>query len=119
MATSPHCAASGSCRLNCFAARLFGIPLTALVLVLGAQLGFSARAGAAPSGPSEVELIVKKLRDQGYTVVVSRVGSSPSDGCVVVAVRLGQTYSHTDHGVPGGDLTTTVTNKTVYVDVKC
>ncbi|WEV34376.1 hypothetical protein [Mycolicibacterium fortuitum] len=58
-------------------------------------------------------------RDQGYTVVVSRVGDTPPDRCVVVSVRVGQTYSHTDHGVPGGDRTTTVTNKTVYVDVKC
>jgi hypothetical protein len=38
----------------------------------------------------------------------------------VVAVRPGQTYSRTDSGVPGAgnDISTTVTNKTVYVDVK-
>jgi hypothetical protein len=37
-----------------------------------------------------------------------------------VAVRPGQTYSRTDSGVPGAgnDIYTTVTDKTVYVDVK-
>ena len=36
-------------------------------------------------------------------------------------VRPGQTYSRTDLGVPGShnDVITTVTNKTVYVDVAC
>ena len=35
-----------------------------------------------------------------------------------VAVRPGQTFSRTDSGNPGDDLLTTVTDKTVYVDVK-
>jgi hypothetical protein len=37
-----------------------------------------------------------------------------------VAVRPGQTYSRTDTGLPGagGDIATTVTDKTVYIDVK-
>ena len=36
----------------------------------------------------------------------------------VVAVRPGQTYSRTDSGNPGDTLQTTITGKTVYVDVK-
>ncbi len=37
------------------------------------------------------------------------------------AVRPGQTFSRTDSGVPGADddPVTTVTNKTVYVDITC
>ncbi len=106
-------------REKCRTPPLLALALAVTTLMLSSYLGSAARAGATPSGPSQVEVIVKQLRDQGYTVVVSRVGDTPPDRCVVVAVRVGQTYSHTDHGVPGGDRTTTVTNKTVYVDVKC
>jgi hypothetical protein len=51
---------------------------------------------------------------------VNRVGNAPLDQATVVAVRPGQTYSRTDSGVPGAgnDIYTTVTNKTVYIDVK-
>jgi hypothetical protein len=53
-------------------------------------------------------------------VIVNRIGSTPLAQATVVAVRPGQTYSRTDSGAPGAgnDLVTTVTNKTVYVDVK-
>jgi hypothetical protein len=51
-------------------------------------------------------------------VIVNHVGSTPLEQASVVAVRPGQTYSRTDSGNPGDSLDTTVTNKTVYVDVK-
>ena len=52
---------------------------------------------------------------------MNKVGTAPLNQCAISAVRPGQTYSRTDSGVPGAgdDLVTTVTNKTVYVDVKC
>jgi hypothetical protein len=52
---------------------------------------------------------------------VSRVDSAAVDQCTLNAVRPGQTFSRTDSGVPGAqdDLVTTVTDKTVYVDVIC
>jgi hypothetical protein len=55
-------------------------------------------------------------------VIVNKVGSAPLDQCLVSAVRPGQTYSRTDSGVPGAggdDLVSTVTDRTVYVDVRC
>jgi hypothetical protein len=51
-------------------------------------------------------------------VIVNRVGSTPLDQATVVGVRSGQTYSRTDYGNPGDNLATTVTDKTVYIDVK-
>ena len=53
-------------------------------------------------------------------MIVNRLGTAPLDQASVVAVRPGQTYSRTDTGVPGAgnDIHTTVTDKTVYVDVK-
>jgi len=44
-----------------------------------------------------------------------------ADQCTVAAVRPGQTYSRTDSGTPGAqdDVHTTVTGKTVFVDLAC
>jgi hypothetical protein len=52
---------------------------------------------------------------------VGRLGTARLDQCAVRAVRPGQTFSRTDSGAPGADddIVTTVTNKTVYVDVAC
>ena len=86
-----------------------------------AALGLAGTANAAPSGPSSVDQTVSQLRSQGYQVIVNRVGTAPLDQCTISAVRPGQTFSRTDSGAPGAqdDIVTTVTNKTVYVDVAC
>jgi hypothetical protein len=86
-----------------------------------AALGLAATATAAPAGPSSVDAIVSQLEAQGFHVIVSRVDSAAADQCTLTAVRPGQTFSRTDSGVPGAadDLVTTVTNKTVYVDLTC
>ena len=59
------------------------------------------------------------LQAEGYHVIVNKLGSAPLDQSTVIAVRPGQTYSR-DSGVAGAgnDLVTTVTDKTVYVDVE-
>ena len=78
-------------------------------------------ANAAPAGPSSVDATISQLRAQGYQVIVNRIGTGAVDHCTVSAVRPGQTFSRTDSGAPRADddLVTTVTNKTVYVDVAC
>ena len=83
-------------------------------------LGLAAPAAAAPTGPGNAQDTISELQADGYNVIVNRVGASPLDQATVVAVRPGQTYSRTDSGVPGAgnDVVTTVTNKTVYVDVR-
>ena len=86
-----------------------------------ATLGLAATAVAAPSGPSSVDDTIGRLQAQGFNVLVSRVDSAAIDQCTLNAIRPGQTFSRTDSGVPGAqdDLVTTVTNKTIYVDVVC
>ena len=88
---------------------------------LAATLGLAGTANAAPSGPSSVDGTVSQLRSQGYQVIVNRVGTAPLDRCTISAVRPGQTFSRTDSGAPGAgqDIVTTVTSRTVYVDVAC
>ena len=99
------------------------IVLTSLAAgaLASAALGLAGTASAAPSGPSSVDATVSQLQAQGFQVIVSRVDSPAMTQCTLNAVRPGQTFSRTDSGVPGAqdDLVTTVTNKTVYVDVTC
>jgi hypothetical protein len=84
----------------------------------GAFLGLAAPADAAPTGPGNAQDTINQLQADGYNVIVNRIGTTPLDQATVVAVRPGQTYSRTDSGNPGDSLQTTVTDKTVYVDVK-
>lgn len=93
-------------------ASILAAGLTAAVLVL------SAPAGAAPTGPGNAQDTINQLQANGYNVIVNRIGATPLDQATVVAVRPGQTYSRTDSGTPGDSLQTTITGKTVYVDVK-
>ena len=94
--------------------------LTATGLAVAA-LGPAAAVNAAPSGPPSVDTTIGQLRSQGYQVIVNRVGTAPLSQCTVHAVRPGQTFSRTDSGFPGAgkDIATTITDKTVYVDVSC
>ena len=84
-------------------------------------LGLAGAAGAAPSGPTTAAQTVSNLQARGFHVILNKVGTAPLEECVVNAVRPGQTYSRMDSGAPGAknDIVTTVTAKTVYVDVEC
>ena len=95
-----------------------GLATVAASGLAAAILGLAAPAAAAPSGPGSAQDTINNLKADGYNVIVNRVGGTPLDQATVVAVRPGQTYSRTDSGNPGDSLATTVTDKTVYVDVK-
>jgi hypothetical protein len=84
-------------------------------------VGLAGTAAAAPSGPSSVDSTINQLQTQGYQVVVNRIGTAPLDQCTLSAVRPGQTFSRTDSGAPGAgdDVVTTVTGRTVYIDMAC
>ena len=96
----------------------FGFATIAASGLAAAVLGFAAPALAAPSGPGSAQDTISQLESKGYNVIVNHVGNTPLDQASVVAVRPGQTYSRTDTGNPGDSLQTTVTDKTIYVDVK-
>lgn len=79
---------------------------------------FTAVASAAPSGPSQVDQTVEQLKADGYNVTINRTGDKPLSECTVRSVRPGQTFS-TQDSRGGGSINTTVTSKTVYLDVAC
>jgi hypothetical protein len=98
------------------------ILLSSLAALATATLGLTSTAYAAPAGPSSVDATVNQLREQGFDVIVSRIGTGAPEQCRVSSVRPGQTFSRTVSGLPGGvgdRLVTTVISKTVYVDVTC
>jgi hypothetical protein len=86
-----------------------------------ATFALAGAAAAAPAGPGSVDQTVSQLQTDGYEVIVNKVGTALLSNCTTSGVRPGQTYSRTDSGAPGAqdDLITTVTGKTVYVDVAC
>ncbi len=98
----------------------FALAATVASGLAAAVIGLAAPALAAPTGPGDAQQTIDVLRAQGYTVIVNRIGTAPIEHSDVVAVRPGQTFSRTDTGLPGAgdDISTTVTDKTVYVDVK-
>ena len=96
----------------------FGLATIAASGLAAAVLGLAAPAAAAPTGPGNAQATINELKADGYNVIVNRVGGTPLEKATVVGVRPGQTYSRTDSGNPGDSLATTVTNKTVYVDVR-
>jgi hypothetical protein len=96
----------------------FGFAAMIASALAAATIGLAGPAQAAPTGPGNAQQTINELQSQGYNVIVNRVGSTPLDQATVVSVRPGQTYKRTDSGTPGNNLTTTVTGKTVYVDVK-
>ena len=102
--------ASGAAKSAALASVLAG-GLTAAVI------GIAAPAGAAPTGPGNAQQTINQLQADGYNVIVNRVGTTPLEQATIVAVRPGQTYSRTDSGTPGDSFGTTITGKTVYVDV--
>lgn len=77
-------------------------------------VGLAAPAQAAPAGPGTAEQTINQLQSQGYNVIVNRIGSTPLSEASVVAVRPGQTHVN-----PGNNsVVSTLTGRTVYVDVK-
>jgi hypothetical protein len=86
--------------------------------VAASAVAIATVANAAPSGSSTVDQTVRTLEASGYHVIVNRTGGAQLSQCSVSAVRPGQTHS-TEDSRGGSSINTTVTSKTVYVDVTC
>jgi hypothetical protein len=99
----------------------FKFPVIAAGAIAAAAIGLAGAASAAPSGPATAAETVANLQAEGFQVILNKIGTAALDQCVVSAVRPGQTFARMDSGAPGAmdDIVTTVTSKTVYVDVSC
>lgn len=86
-----------------------------------ALIGLAAPAVAAPTENANAQQTIARLQSEGYTVIVTQLGTAPLDEAEVVAIRPGQTFQRIDAGSPilgSSKNFTTVQDKTVYVDVR-
>ncbi len=54
-------------------------------------MGFPAGAQAAPSGIGSAQDTVNELKNNGFKVVLNKMGAGPLDDCTVDSVRPGET----------------------------
>jgi hypothetical protein len=87
-------------------------------MLASSVVALAAVASAAPTGPTQVDQTVRTLEADGYHVIINRTGAAPLSSCTVSGVRPGQTFS-TQDSRGGGSINTTVTSRTVYLDVTC
>jgi hypothetical protein len=80
-------------------------------------LGLPVSADAAPSGVGSAQDTVNELENNGYKVVVNKLGSGPLDRCAVDSVRPGEMVTHA--AAAGGDFVSRIVYQTVYLTAKC
>ena len=80
-------------------------------------LGLSAGAQAVPSGIGSAQRTVNELENNGFKVVLNKMGAGPLDHCTVDSVRPGETVIRPVQN--GGDLVNQIVYQTVYLTAKC
>lgn len=94
---------------------------TVAIASVGAGLALGALAApavAAPGGAGSAQQTIKQLEDEGYRVILSRVGSGSISDCNVKAVRPGRDITELK-AAPRGNTEERVRYTTVYVDLAC
>jgi len=80
-------------------------------------LGFPAGAQAAPSGIGSAQDTVDELENNGFNVVLNKMGPGPLDHCTVDSVRPGTTVIRPVQY--GGEVVNQIVYQTVYLTAKC
>ena len=80
-------------------------------------MALPAGAQAAPSGIGSAQDTVNELEDNGFKVVLNKMGAGPLDHCTVDSVRPGETVIRPIQ--TGGELVNQTVYQTVYLTAKC
>ena len=80
-------------------------------------MALPAGAQAAPSGIGSAQDTVNELEDNGFKVVLNKMGAGPLDHCTVDSVRPGETVTRPIQ--TGGELVNQTVYQTVYLTAKC
>ena len=80
-------------------------------------LGLPAGAQAAPSGIGSAQDTVHELENNGFRVVLNKMGTGPLDHCTVDSVRPGETVTRPVQS--GGELVDQIVYQTVYLTARC
>jgi hypothetical protein len=92
-------------------ATIVGGALIALAVAL------PAAAQAAPSGIGSAQDTVNELENNGFNVVLSKMGEGPLDQCTVASVRPGMTVIRPVEN--GSAMVNQIVYQTVYLTAKC
>ncbi|OBB39938.1 hypothetical protein A5752_10120 [Mycobacterium sp. 852002-51961_SCH5331710] len=95
--------------------------VTATTAVVGAILVPTGVAAAQPVKPGDAPRTIAELEDQGYDVVIDRVGSGPINECIVTSVRNPQEVTQTFAVGKGKDreYITVVVSRSITVSLNC
>jgi hypothetical protein len=91
-----------------------GLAASGLAVVV---VGLAAPAAAAPTGAENAQQTINSLQSEGYKVIINKVGTTPLDQAMVVAVRPGRPVTQTVTDSDGHSYQK-VLYTTVYVDVQ-
>ena len=80
-------------------------------------LAVPAAAQAAPSGIGSAQDTINELEDNGFKVVLNKLGPGPLDRCTVDSVRPGETVTRPIQR--GAALVNQIVYQTVYLTAKC
>jgi hypothetical protein len=95
--------------------------LTSAVIAAGVVVALAiwlpAGAQAVPSGVGSAQDAVNELEDNGFNVVVKKIGAGPLDHCTVDSVRpVGPVIRPVQNGT---ELVNQIVYQTVYLTAKC
>ena len=98
-----------------------GWGVAATVVAAGVVLGPAGLAMADPVRPGNADQTIGQLDDEGYDVIIDRVGNAPLNQCIVTSVRNPQTQTRTFWVNQGRErvLVTVVVNRTINVSLNC
>jgi hypothetical protein len=80
-------------------------------------VGLAGGVQAAPSGIGSAQDTVNELQDNGFRVVLNKMGAGPLDHCAVASVRPGATVTRPVQS--GGELLGQIVYQTVYLTANC
>ena len=80
-------------------------------------LAIPVSAHAAPSGIGSAQDTAKELENNGYRVVLNKLGTAPLDHCTVDSVQPGEMVTHT--AASGGIFVSQIVYQTVYLTARC
>src|SRR6476620_7246374 len=98
-----------------------GRGVAATLAVAGVMLAPTGLAMAEPTQQGNAYQTIGLLEDEGYNVIIDRVGNAPTDQCIVTSVRNPQTQTRTFWVGEGRDrrLVTVVVSRSINVTWNC
>jgi hypothetical protein len=98
-----------------------GWGVAATIAAAGVVLAPAGLAMAEPTQQGNAYQTIGVLEDEGYDVIIDRVGNAPLDQCVVTSVRNPQTQTRTFWVGEGKDrrLITVVVSRSINVTLNC